>query len=184
MVRVDPTQLDQVLMNLAVNARDAMPRGGTLTLRSGHVTLYRPEIARTGDGAAGPLCHGARWRTPAAGIAAEVLPRIFDPFFTTKREQGGSGLGLSMVQGIVRQSEGFLAVESEVGKGTRIRLYFPRYEGRTRTGPRLPGAEANQPRRGSRPRRGRPARTVLLVDDEESVRRLAERALARAAGRC
>ena len=128
MVRADPTQLDQVLVNLAVNARDAMKQGGELTLRSGHITLFRP------------LAHGAETIPPGRyvmievqdtgqGIPPEILPRVFDPFFTTKREQGGSGLGLSTVHGIIRQSEGFLAVESEVGVGTSVRIYLPRWDG-------------------------------------------------------
>jgi len=176
MVRADPTQLDQVLINLAVNARDAMPRGGELTLRSGHITVYRP------------LTHGAETIPPGRyvmievqdsgeGIAPEVLPRIFDPFFTTKRDCGGSGLGLSTVHGIVRQSDGFLAVESEIGRGTSVRIYLPRWDGAEAVAiPRLPPVEPRPPPPSSDDRRP----VVLLVDDEDAVRRLAERALSRA----
>ncbi len=190
-VRADPTQFDQVLVNLAVNARDAMPDGGTLTLRSGHITLYRK------------LTGGAEIIPPGryvmievedtgCGIPPEVLPRIFDPFFTTRREHGGNGLGLSTVHGIIRQSDGFLAVESEVGRGTRLRIYLPRFDGEPMRIPRLPEPAATtssalpgvalEPASASPtseltkiPARG----MVLLVDDEEPVRRLAERALAR-----
>jgi len=168
-------------VNLAVNARDAMPQGGVLTLRSGHITLFRP------------LAHGAEIIPPGRyvmievqdngrGIAPDILPRVFDPFFTTKREQGGSGLGLSTVHGIVRQSEGFLAVESVIGLGTSVRIYLPRWDGEAVTIPRLPQATpiaAAIPLPSSSTAlqdRG----TVLLVDDEDPVRRLAERALARA----
>ena len=176
LVRADPTQLDQVLINLAVNARDAMPQGGELTLRSGHITVYRP------------LTHGAETIPPGRyvmievqdsgeGIAPEVLPRIFDPFFTTKRECGGSGLGLSTVHGIIRQSDGFLAVQSEVGRGTSVRIYLPRWDGVDAVAiPKLPPAEARPPPPPSDDRRP----VVLLVDDEDAVRRLAERALSRA----
>ncbi|MCX7382175.1 MAG: ATP-binding protein [Alphaproteobacteria bacterium] len=174
-VRADPTQLDQVLINLAVNARDAMQEGGELTLRSGHMTLYRP------------LTHGAETIPPGryvmievvdtgTGIPADVLPRIFDPFFTTKRERGGTGLGLSTVHGIVRQSDGFLAVESEPGKGSRFRIYLPRWEEQDPVAiPRVP-AEAVPP---PPPEDTTRQRTLLLVEDEEPVRRLAERSFVR-----
>jgi two-component system cell cycle sensor histidine kinase/response regulator CckA len=170
-VRADPTQLDQVLLNLAVNARDAMPEGGALTLRSGHVTLYRP------------LTRGAETIPPGAyamievqdtgtGIAPDILPRIFEPFFTTRREQGGSGLGLSTVHGIVRQSDGFVAVDSTPGQGTSMRIYLPRVA--TAEAPRPPpppGRAPPPPPAGDRP--------VLLVDDEPAVLHLAGRALMR-----
>ena len=174
LVRVDPTQLDQVLVNLAVNARDAMPGGRRLTLRTGHVTLYRP------------LNAGRRRSRPAAtcmievedtggGIPPEVLPRIFDPFFTTQRESGGTGLGLSTVHGIVRQSDGFLAVESEIGQGHALP---PLSAARMRRSRRR---AARRSCRRIRPAAAAPARvarrTVLLVEDEDTVRRLAERAL-------
>jgi two-component system cell cycle sensor histidine kinase/response regulator CckA len=173
-VRADRTQLDQVLVNLAVNARDAMPDGGTLTLRSDHLLLLEPM----------PL--GADTVPPGryvvievgdtgAGIAPDILPRIFEPFFTTKREQGGTGLGLATVHGIVRQSGGYLAAESAPGRGTRMRIFLPRWEesgDRTAepASPRQRTAEVPAPHAG---------RCVLLVEDEDPVRRLAERALAR-----
>ena len=170
-VRADPTQLDQVLINLAVNARDAMQNGGDLTLRSGHITLYRP------------MLHGAETIPPGRyvmievqdtgeGIKPEVMPRIFDPFFTTKRDRGGSGLGLSMVHGIIRQSDGFLGVDSEAGRGTSVRIYLPRWEGAVEAP--LPAPKAIPP--PAEPQSG----LVLLVDDEDAVRRLAARALTRA----
>lgn len=181
LVRADPTQLDQVLVNLAVNARDAMPQGGELELRSGHITIYRP------------LVHGAETIPPGRyvmievrdtgdGIAADVLPRIFDPFFTTKRERGGSGLGLSTVHGIVRQSDGFLVVESELDRGTSVRIYLPRWDtNETVAIPRPPpitGSPARPP--VAAPQAPSVAGAVLLVDDEDAVRDLAERALRRA----
>jgi two-component system cell cycle sensor histidine kinase/response regulator CckA len=111
------------------------------------------------------------------GIPPEILPRIFDPFFTTRRERGGSGLGLSTVHGIVRQSDGFLAVDSEIGRGTSVRIYLPRWDGAAAMViPRVP-AVAPVPAPALRP--GKQG-VVLLVDDEDPVRKLAERALGRA----
>ena len=177
MVRADPTQLDQVLVNLAVNARDAMPDGGTLTLRTGHINLYRP--LTLGEETIPPGRYVMiEVQDTGVGIATDVLPRIFDPFFTTRRDSGGNGLGLSTVHGIVRQSEGFLAVESAPGQGSRFRIYLPRYDAEPDTAPAAavfpPTTNAPDP-----PAPRTEQRTVLLVDDEDPVRRLAERALTR-----
>ena len=199
-VRADPTQLDQVLVNLAVNARDAMAEGGVLTLRSGHMTLYRPTTRGTETIPPGRYVM-IEVRDTGAGIPPEVLPRIFDPFFTTKRDSGGSGLGLSTVHGIVRQSDGFLNVESEIGEGTRVRIYLPRWDGSEAVAiPRAPRVRptitalsddaygAALPPEAETPAPASPAkesakpgagRHVLLVEDEEPVRRLAERTLQR-----
>ena len=168
-VRVDPTQLEQVLINLAVNARDAMQDAGTLTLHSGHITLFRPLVR--GEESIPPGRYAMfEVRDTGAGIPADILPRIFDPFFTTKRERGGNGLGLSTVHGIVRQSDGFLAVDSKLGEGTSMRVYLPRADAdQPLSIPCLPSGETAA---------AAPAgRRALLVDDEDSVRRLAERAL-------
>ena len=179
MVRADPTQLDQVLVNLAVNGRDAMPDGGTLTLRSGHINLYRP--LTLGEETIPPGRYVMiEVQDTGVGIAPDVLPRIFDPFFTTRRERGGNGLGLSTVHGIVRQSDGFLAVESTPGQGSRFRIYLPRFDAELApAAPQLAipvlAAPAKLP--VVAPAAGR--RVVLLVDDEDAVRRLAERALTR-----
>jgi two-component system cell cycle sensor histidine kinase/response regulator CckA len=176
-VRVDPTQLDQVLVNLAVNARDAMAEGGVLTLRSGHMTLYRP-LARGPETIPPGRYVMIEVRDTGSGIPPEVLPRIFDPFFTTKRERGGSGLGLSTVHGIIRQSDGFLAVESEVDRGTRVRVYLPRWDAQEAVAiPRVP-REAPAPAAEPPPPPAQ-QRRVLLVEDDEPVRRLAERTLSR-----
>lgn len=174
MVRVDPTQLDQVLVNLAVNARDAMPEGGTLTLRSGHINLYRP--LTLGEETIPPGRYVMiEVQDTGIGIPADVLPRIFDPFFTTRRGQGGNGLGLSTVHGIVRQSGGFLAVESLPGQGSRFRIYLPRFDAEPQPANR--SAPTSAPPPVPAPESGR--RLVLLVDDEEAVLRLTERALTR-----
>ncbi len=181
-VRVDPTQLDQVLVNLAVNARDAMADGGQLTLRTGHITLYRALVR--GEETIPPGRYVmVEVQDTGVGIPPEVLPRIFDPFFTTRRERGGSGLGLSTVHGIIRQSDGFLAVDSLVGKGTRIRIYLPRFDGDEVAIPLAPadgGAEAKHADEVVIATGANALGTVLLVDDEDGVRRLAVRALVKA----
>ena len=188
-VLADPTAVDQVLVNMTVNARDAMPEGGTLTLRSGHMTLHRP-LPR------GPeLIQPGRYvmlevQDTGRGIPADVLPHIFDPFFTTRRDRGGSGLGLSTVHGIVLQSGGFVAVESEPGQGTRMRVYLPQWdEADALAIPRPPATAAAAPEVPAAPSLPVPTvppaaapdgrGLVLLVEDEDTVRRVAERSLLR-----
>ena len=172
-VRVDPTQLDQVLVNLMVNARDAMGGGGTLTLRTGHVSLHRALVR--GDESIPPGHYVmVEVEDTGAGIPADILPRIFDPFFTTRRERGGTGLGLSTVHGIVRQSDGFLRVDSLVGKGTQVRVYLPRFDGDGMATPRPPLPEPPAPLAEQAG-----AGALLLVDDEDGVRRVAARALSK-----
>jgi two-component system cell cycle sensor histidine kinase/response regulator CckA len=180
-VKVDPSQFDQVLVNLAVNARDAMPDGGTLTVRSGHITLFRPLVRGSETIPPGRYVM-IEVADTGAGIPPDVLARIFDPFFTTKREGGGHGLGLSTVHGIIRQSDGYLGVASEPGAGTAMRIYLPRWENAV-TIPRVPAPAAATPAAPAAvppaavPPAG--ARVVLLVEDEDAVRRLAERSLVR-----
>ena len=171
-VRIDPTQLDQVIMNLALNARDAMPGGGSLHIATGHAVVLHPEPL--GQDQLPP----GRYATlevadTGGGIPPEILPRIFDPFFTTKREQGGSGLGLSTVHGIVRQSGGFIAAESLPGQGTIFRIWIPRHDGPAEPPPAL--APTPPPAVGPPPAADGP--TVLLVEDEPPLLRLAARAL-------
>ena len=199
LVRVDPTALDQVLVNLAVNARDAMPDGGTLTLRTGKLTLHRP-LPRGPETIPPGSYVMVEVQDTGTGIPPEVLPRIFEPFFTTRRATGGTGLGLSTVHGIVRQCDGFIAVESAPGQGTRMRVYLPAWQGGAdpaagagadaaaiaasaafvgRAAPatraRVPPVQPSLPLPEPVKRRG----AVLLVDDEDVVRRVAERALLR-----
>ena len=182
-VRVDPAQLDQVLIDLAVNARDAMPAGGTLRLRTGHLTLYQPRQVGSETMPPGRYVEVGVEDT-GEGIAPAILPHVFEPFFTTRRERGGSGLGLSSVLGVVRQSGGFVTVESVVGQGTTVTFWLPRHEETE--------VVSSVPHPGTLPA-GTPditialpspamdaARHVLLVEDEEAVRRLTERALQRA----
>ncbi len=174
MVRIDPTQLDQVLVNLAVNASHAMPQGGFLTISTSprlvlHAEKFGGETVPPGRYACLSMADTGR------GIPPDVLPRIFEPFFTTRREKGGTGLGLSTVHGIVRQSGGYMAVESKQDVGTVFRILLPRHEEAAvwQTDPAPPPAPAAF---STAPNTGR---TVLLVDDEAPVRRLAERALTR-----
>ncbi len=150
-VRVDPAQIDQVLMNLAVNARDAMPRGGTLSL----------ETANVGDGPGGQVALVVR--DTGLGMDEATRAHLFEPFFTTKGGSGGTGLGLSMVYGIVRQSGGQITVESEPGLGSSFRIVLPRADG--------PGAvtEVIAPSRAP----SAAGETVLVVEDEQAIRSLA-----------
>jgi len=176
-VWADPTQLDQVLMNLAVNARDAMKQGGTLTITTGH------RLALTAVTEANITLPPGRYATlevsdTGSGIPPEILPQIFDPFFTTRRGQGGTGLGLATVHGIVQQSGGHLAVSTTQGQGTCFRIFLPRLEAAARPAPAAPPAAV-----APAPPAARAGRHVLLVEDEDAVRRLAALALRRAGWR-
>lgn len=176
-VMVDPVQLDRVLVNLAANARDAMPMGGELRIESRPVTLQQSRATRGGPVPAG------RWVTidvcdSGVGMAPETLSRVLEPYFTTRREQGGTGLGLSTVHAIVRHAGGLLAIESTPGVGTRIRIWLPACD-RAAPPPALLVASAPLTTASATTTPATTARTVLLVDDEEPVRRLAERALTR-----
>jgi PAS domain S-box-containing protein len=166
-VRADPGQIDQVIMNLAVNARDAMPQGGKLTIETANVTLDE-NFARTHT----PLTAGdyimLAISDTGIGMDNETQSRIFEPFFTTKGTKG-TGLGLSTVYGIVKQSGGFIFVDSKPQRGTAIRAYFPRVNGRE-------DAAAAQDSLGL-PRTDRGQETILLVEDEINVRQLARQYL-------
>jgi PAS domain S-box-containing protein len=166
-VKVDPNQIEQVLMNLALNARDAMPSGGKLAIESANVVLSEEYAADRVDVAPGPYAMFAVSDT-GQGIDKAVLPRIFEPFFTTKEVGKGTGLGLSTVYGIVKQSRGHVAVYSEPGIGTTFKVYLPRVE-------EAAAPPSAAPALAAAPARGR--ETLLLVEDDESVRVLTRRML-------
>jgi PAS domain S-box-containing protein len=157
---VDPNQLENAVLNLAINARDAMPQGGRLTIETANKWLDHQAAA------AFELVPGQYMSIAisdsGAGMAPEVLARAFDPFFTTKPLGQGTGLGLSMVHGFVRQSGGQVRLYSEVGHGTTIELYFPKHSGLETQVDSDPGAPTQIPRAHGE--------TVLVVDDETSIR--------------
>jgi two-component system cell cycle sensor histidine kinase/response regulator CckA len=164
-VRVDPGQLEHVLLNLAVNARDAMPRGGVLTLATANADLD-PDAA--GAAPAGP----GRYvmlsvADTGVGMDAETRGRIFEPFFTTKPTGEGTGLGLATVYGIVQQSGGFIAVDSELRRGSTFRVYLPRVDEPPEI-TRLPTVSGPGPRGHE---------TILLVEDQDSLREMVSEAL-------
>lgn len=170
-VKVDPTQFQQVIINLAVNARDAMPGGGELTIRTANVT--ERESAALGHAGMEPgeyvLCEVSDTGT---GIPPEIIDKIFEPFFSTKEVGRGTGLGLSTVYGIVKQTGGYVFAESEIGSGTIFRIYLPRCEETI--------AEAESGEKPARKEDGGDltgSATVLLVEDEDAVRAFAARAL-------
>ena len=162
-VRADPGQMEHILMNLAVNARDAMVRGGTLTLRTNNVELGSDFVRKHPGATPGQYVMLAVSDT-GAGMDSQTLAHLFEPFFTTKEPGKGTGLGLSMVYGIVKQSGGYITVESEVGRGSTFRIYLPRVENVEEQAAGEPAAQARQMGSG----------TVLLVEDEEAVRALVQ----------
>jgi len=165
-VMADQGQLHQVLMNLAVNAVDAMPHGGTLTIRTANVDVDERRAAQTPGIAPGQYV-SLRVSDTGVGIAKEIQERIFDPFFTTKAEGEGTGLGLSTVYGIVRQLGGSIAVTSEPGHGAAFEIRLPRLETEAAAG--HPAAAVGVEARGSE--------TILVVEDQDPVRSLAVAAL-------
>ncbi|MGH7935795.1 MAG: response regulator, partial [Chthoniobacterales bacterium] len=169
-VRADLNQFEQSIVNLAVNARDAMPNGGALSIRTRNVT--REECAEFGEKLLVPADYVlVEVADTGEGIAPNLLDKIFEPFFTTKEVGKGTGLGLAMVYGIVKQTGGYVFCESTVGVGTAFRILLPRY---------IPTA-------GEEETRKEPAKkiaadltghgTILLVEDEEAVRAFGARAL-------
>ena len=168
LVNGDATQLHQVLMNLCVNARDAMPEGGTLTLKLENHELDE-SFARMTPGARPGRYVCLSVTDTGEGIAPEHLDKIYDPFFTTKELGKGTGLGLSTVLGIVQSHGGFIQVHSQPGRGTQFKAYLPASE----TAEAQPASQANQPL----PQGG--GELVLVVDDESSVRQVTRKLLER-----
>ena len=163
-VRADPNQIEQILMNLCINARDAMPTGGMLVVSTENVTLDAPLVERELSIPPGRYAT-LRVADNGNGMDEEILSRIFEPFFTTKDQGKGTGLGLATVYGIVKQSEGYIRVVSTPGEGTTFCVYLPAVEGKEfETEEERPEAEFASPSGN---------RTILLVEDEEMVRELA-----------
>ncbi len=165
-VQADPGQIEQVIMNLVINSRDAMPTGGRLTIRTANVVpdaglLAKHPGAQPGDYVLLAITDTGR------GMDEQTQSRIFEPFFTTKAQGKGTGLGLATVYGIVEQSAGFIDVESSLGASTSMKIYLPRMEA------------AATPQAETRPARNLPGgtETILLVEDEQGVRSLARCAL-------
>jgi nitrogen-specific signal transduction histidine kinase/ActR/RegA family two-component response regulator len=166
LVKADKLQIEQILMNLCVNARDAMPDGGQMAIATANASVDAAESRRLG----GEVPPGAYVRLSVTddgiGMDAAVRARIFEPFFTTKERGRGPGLGLSTVYGIVKQSQGHIWVESQPGKGACFAIYLPRLEERSAI--RDPQRHSSAPERRA---------TVLVVEDEELVRTAARRIL-------
>jgi two-component system cell cycle sensor histidine kinase/response regulator CckA len=163
-VKADPGQVEQVIMNLAVNARDAMPDGGQLTIQTANVNLDAAYTHQHPGSRVGSYVM-LRVTDTGTGIDPEIQAQIFEPFFTTKERDKGTGLGLATVYGVVKQSGGYIAVDSEKGKGASFSVYLPRVE--QAVAALDPGIEA--PVTSSRG-----SETILLVEDEESLRKLAD----------
>jgi len=166
-VHADETQISNAIINLVVNARDAMPKGGTVTIRTANETVAQAAAFGTAIMPPGEYVR-IEVSDTGMGIAKEHIGKIFDPFFTTKPVGQGTGLGLATVYGIVKQTGGFITVDSEIGKGTTFRIFLPRHKAEA--------APAPEPER-STPRDITGQDTVLLVEDEEAVRSFAARAL-------
>jgi CheY-like chemotaxis protein len=160
-VEADRAQLERVILNLAANARDAMPQGGRLTIETAEVELDEDYVASRGEGTAGANVLLAVSDT-GVGMSDDVQRHLFEPFFTTKGPGAGTGLGLATVFGVVKQSGGSIYVYSEEGRGTTFKIYLPAAAGSADLGPSsYPAAELG-------------SETVMLVEDDESVRTLVQ----------
>ncbi len=166
-VRADAGQVEQVVLNLALNARDAMPRGGRLLIRTEPITLGRAEVQDRPGVREGSFVV-MRVTDTGTGMTEEVRARAFEPFFTTKEEGRGTGLGLAMVYGIVQQHGGFVEIDSELGRGTTVSVYLPAAP--EPVAPEEARAKAPPPKGGTE--------TILLAEDEASIRALNARILA------
>ncbi len=159
-IQADPNQLENAIVNLAVNARDAMPEGGRLTIETANARLDEQYAAAHAEVAPGDYVVIAVTDT-GTGMAKETLARVFDPFFTTKEVGKGTGLGLSMVYGFVKQSGGHVKIYSELNEGTTVKIYLPRV---------MNTDEAEESRQVAYVERVRCERRILVVEDDDDVR--------------
>jgi PAS domain S-box-containing protein len=160
--RVDPTQAEVAILNVLINARDAMPSGGRVVIATENRTILDSDVAGVGPLRAGRYV-SVSVSDNGTGIPPSVLARVMDPFFTTKEEGKGTGLGLSMVYGFAKQSGGSAQIESALGEGTTVRLSFPATDGEDQAAPRASRGGIDQPG----------TETILIVDDREDVAELA-----------
>ncbi len=165
--RADAGQIEQVIMNLVVNSKDAMPAGGKITIQTANVVLGGDELRREYAYIQPGVYVMLSVADSGQGMDKETQARIFEPFFTTKEKGKGTGLGLSTVYGIIKQSGGYVLVQSEPGQGTTFRIYLPRVEENAEPARHTP---VNQTENGG-------SETILLVEDEESVRQLVRETL-------
>jgi two-component system cell cycle sensor histidine kinase/response regulator CckA len=184
-VRTDLSQFEQVLINLCVNARDAMPQGGTILIKTRNVTADEAAAFHQADLPREDLVM-VEVADTGTGIAPEIMDKIFEPFFTTKEVGKGTGLGLSMVYGIVKQSGGYIHPESELGRGTSFRIFLPRHIPEQVAAPAVVAADTSHQAQPVAVISAPPAEdldltgksaVVLLVEDEEAVRRGGKRML-------
>jgi two-component system, NtrC family, sensor kinase len=166
---IDPNQLENAIVNLAVNARDAMPAGGRLTIETANSHLDEHYVETSGADVAPGQYVMVAVSDSGSGMTADVRSRAFEPFFTTKPSGVGTGLGLSQVYGFVKQSGGHIRIYSEVGEGSTVKLYFPRLTGQTIPPWTEKEAVPATPTNGSE--------TVLVVEDDSQVNKLAVEAL-------
>ncbi len=165
--QVDQSEIENAILNLAINARDAMPNGGRIVIETSNVTLSELDVDATSDAEPGDYVRLAL-SDNGVGMSQEVLARAFEPFFTTKEPGRGTGLGLSTIYGFVRQSGGFARIYSEVGGGTTVTIYLPRLHTETVGGVQATTSPAAQSARGE---------TILVVEDNSEVRSLTLRRL-------
>jgi CheY-like chemotaxis protein len=162
-VLLDPSQVHQILLNLVVNARDAMPNGGWLTISTANVELSEEQCRMQAGSKPGQYAV-MTVSDNGIGMGKETLEHVFEPFFTTKAPEKGTGLGLATVYGIVQQNGGFITVDSQLGKGSTFKIYLPRTERKPVIAAPSPPASAG-------------AGTILLVEDDELVRQVTTAAL-------